>query len=273
MSQGGIAYLSKANVDLDAIFNIDNAQSKYTLKDNELQVNALKLNADGYVQLQGDDVAMDLAVTTPQNEFKHLLSLIPNAYIEGYEAVKADGQFNLDATIKGLYSEAKNSLPAVIANLKVDNANVQYPDLPLGITNINTAVNVNSPGSDFDQLKLDVPRFSIKVGNNPFEAVFKLRTPISDPDIDTKINGVLNLEELAKAFPIEDMETLNGIITANLTAKTKMSYIDQQDYEKVDMAGDFQVQQVNYQKQRFAKYQCKRHAVELYSSKCSLEKL
>lgn len=247
VSQAGITYLNKAKATLDAIFNIDQKNAKYTLKDNNLKINALKLVADGFVQLIGDDIAMDLKVNTPQNEFKNLLSMIPNAYIQGYENVKANGKFTLDATIKGTYKFSPEQYPGFTINLGVDNADIQYPDLPLGISNINTDLKINSPGSNLDQMKIDVPRLNVKIGNNPFNAKFKLRTPISDPDVDATVNGVINLEELAQAFPMEGIEKMNGIITADMTTKAKMSQIDRKDYENVDMSGDLKVENVNYQ--------------------------
>ena len=76
---GGISYLSKATTKLDAIFNIDQATNTYTLKDNNLIVNALQLIADGFIKMEGDDIEMDFKVNAPQNDFKNLLSLVPVA--------------------------------------------------------------------------------------------------------------------------------------------------------------------------------------------------
>ena len=244
--QGGVAFLNKAQTSLDATFNIDQKNSKYTLKDNKLVINALQLIADGFIQMQGDDINIDFKVDAPSNNFKDLLSLIPNAYIQGYESVKANGNFDLHADVKGTYNGEKEQLPAFDVDLNVANANIKYPDLPLGIDNINTEVAVKSPGSDLDQLKVDVNRFAMKVGNNPFKASFKLRTPLSDPAVDAVADGKINLKELSQAFPMEGIDELNGLITANLKAKTRMSYIDKQEYDKVDMEGKLRVENINY---------------------------
>ncbi|HHB52089.1 MAG TPA: AsmA family protein, partial [Saprospiraceae bacterium] len=72
---GGISYLKKAKVDYDAIFNIDQKNSKYTFKDNVLTLNALQLKTDGFVQLKGNDIGMDLDFSTPQSDFKDLWSM------------------------------------------------------------------------------------------------------------------------------------------------------------------------------------------------------
>ncbi|MBK7408125.1 MAG: AsmA family protein [Saprospirales bacterium] len=90
---GGISYLTKAKIDLDAGFLIDMAQSKYTLKENNLLINALQLKADGFVAMpDGDNIDMDLSFQAPGGDFREFFSLIPNAYIEGYENVDIKGK-------------------------------------------------------------------------------------------------------------------------------------------------------------------------------------
>jgi vacuolar-type H+-ATPase subunit H len=246
VSQAGITYLKEALVTLDAIFNIDQPNSKYTLKDNELKVNELMLDADGFVQLSGDDVGMELTFSTPQNNFKSLLSLIPNAYIEGYEDVKADGQFTLSGKVNGTYNAVTESMPAFQVDLTVADASVQYPGLPMGISNIATEAHINSPSSDFDQLTVDVPQFRMRLGNNPFLASFNLKTPISDPDVKASAKGVINLADISKAFPVEGVNELNGIINADMKVNTRLSTIEREAYEQVDMSGSMKVEQMAY---------------------------
>ncbi len=242
----GIAYLSDAEAQLDAIFQVEQPQQKYTLKDNKLSVNQLGLTADGWVQLLKEGYEMDLSINAPENQFKHLFSIIPNAYTEGYEDVAVDGQFQLAGAVKGFYPLDGSTLPPFNFQLSVDGGDVQYPDLPLGINDVQTQANISSPSSDLDDMEIDVSRFNMKIGNNPIAASLRLRTPISDPDIAAQVDGRLNLQELSRAFPMEGVESLNGAITSDLRAKTKMSYIDKGQYERVDMAGNLQVEGLNY---------------------------
>ncbi|MEQ8703228.1 MAG: AsmA-like C-terminal region-containing protein [Phaeodactylibacter sp.] len=246
VAQSGITYLDAAKAQLDAIFNIDSPNSKYTLKDNQLTINALQLNADGFVQLDGDDINMELAFNSPQNEFRHLLSLIPNAFIEGYESVDATGKFTLEGNVSGTYNGTTEAYPAFNISTSISDGRVKYPDLPLGINNINTRANIKSPGSDFDDLLVDVPRFSMTLGNNPFEASFRLRTPISDPDVQAAAKGRIDLSELSQAFPIEGIEEMAGLIVADLNVDTRLSYIEQGAYEQVNMSGDLKVENLIY---------------------------
>lgn len=268
---GGITYFDHAKANLDAAFLIDQAQSKYSFKDNNLTLNALKLNFEGFVQLLGDDIAMDLALKTPQNDFKSLFSLIPNAFIEGYEAVKADGQFNLSGGAKGTYSAQKNQLPSFWVDLGVQNGSVKYPDLPLGISNIQTKVSVNSPTSDMDDLIVEVPNFNVNIGNNPVAGVFSLKTPISDPDVNGKINGKINLADISKAMPMPGVD-LQGSISADVRARARLSQIEAQQYESIDMSGQVSAQNLVYASKDLPKVTIREAQAQFSPQKVSISK-
>ncbi|HMR42444.1 MAG TPA: AsmA family protein, partial [Saprospiraceae bacterium] len=242
----GITYLNKVNTKLDAVVNADMKNMKFTLKDNDLLLNALQIITNGWVQLKEEDIDMDLTFNAPSNNFKDLLSLVPGAFTQGYENVKASGTFALNAEVKGTYNGAKEQLPAFKLNAKIENGDVKYPDLPVGISAIFALINVDSPSSDFNQMKLDVSRFSLKIGGNPFEGFFKLKTPVSDPDAGAKMKGTINLGDLAKAFPVAGTEAMNGIVSADMTLKAKMSDVDAGRYEQVQANGFFNISDMLY---------------------------
>ncbi|MCB9081618.1 MAG: hypothetical protein H6555_07905 [Lewinellaceae bacterium] len=241
-----IKYLNQANTHLDAIFQVDQSTQTYTLKDNILTVNAMKVQGDGFVQLRGDDYFLDLSLSAPENNFRNLLSLVPGAYMEGYENVKASGEFKFDAKIKGLYAAEPLSYPAFFINLSVAGAQVQYPDLPLGITGIVADASIASPGSDLDQMEIDVSKLNLRIGSNPISAVFRLRTPISDPNLDASIKGILDLRELAQAYPMDEPQDLKGRVTADVDIKARMSELDRGEYENVNIRGNLQTSGLTY---------------------------
>ncbi len=241
---GGIRYLKKAKADLDITFVADIPNSKFTLKDNTLQVNALTLHTDGFIQTVQDGVDIQIDFKAPSNEFKHFLSLIPSAYKSDFDQIKTTGQLQFDGEVKGIYAE--NRLPGFRVNLNIDNGQFQYPDLPMGMDNIESTILINSPGSDLDDMVVDVSKFGFNLGSNPMTGYLKLRKPISDPDIDTELKGVLNLADLAKAYPMEDVSAFTGTLRADVRAKTRLSTIEKGDYEQVDMDGVVQLNRINY---------------------------
>ncbi|MEZ4963952.1 MAG: AsmA-like C-terminal region-containing protein [Saprospiraceae bacterium] len=246
VNYGGVQYLRNAQADWEATLGADMKNMKFTFKYNDLTVNALKLVLDGWVQMpeNSEDIRMDLTFGTPQNTFKSFLSVIPGAYTKDFENVQANGTVQFTGYARGTYNDI--IYPSFKINMKVGNADFKYPDLPLGVSNINVDASVTSPSQRLNDMKVDIPKFSLRIGSNPLEGFFYLRTPETDPNINTKLTGTLNLGELSKAFPMEGVQELAGVIKANITMKAAMSQIDKQQYDQVDMAGDFAMSGINY---------------------------
>ena len=158
----------------------------------------------------------------------------------------AKGEFALNGTVKGTYNE--RNLPAFNVNLDVNNGAVQYPDLPVGLNDIAIKAAVASPGgSNIDRMMVDIPTFQLALGNNPIEGFLKLRTPVSNPDVDAKLKGRIELAELAKAFPMEGVDALAGVIDSDLRIKAKYSDFELGNYEALDMDGTLRVDNVVYE--------------------------
>ncbi|MFN4079804.1 MAG: AsmA-like C-terminal region-containing protein [Saprospiraceae bacterium] len=242
---GGVSYLSNAQATWNNVLNADMSNQRFTLKENDLRINDLRLLLTGWVQLPNErDVMMDLVFTTPENTFKSFLSLIPGAYTKDFGNVSASGSLKLSGMIKGTYSE--NAYPAFRVDIGVNDGAFKYPSLPLGVSGINVEASVNSPDRQLDNMTVKIPRFALRIGSNPLEGYFNLSRPISNPTVDMRLNGTLNLGELAKAFPMEGVSELNGILRANLTAKASMNQIERQQYEQVQMNGVFGLQNMTY---------------------------
>jgi hypothetical protein len=57
-------------------------ETKFTLKDNDLTMNALRLKGEGWIQMPpSDDILMDCKFNAPSNDFKSYLSIIPGALL------------------------------------------------------------------------------------------------------------------------------------------------------------------------------------------------
>lgn len=244
----GTTYFSKVKTNLAALINMNLKDMKFTLKDNDLTMNALRLKGEGWIQMPpGDNILMDCKFNAPSNDFKSYLSIIPGAFIKEYENVKTTGKASFAGFVKGTYNSVKNLMPIFDLKLDVDNGGVKYPSLPLGMSNIYTNVHINSPNSNYDNVKIDIPTFKLNIGSNPLEGHLFVRTPVSDPNVDGKLKGTLNLTELKQAFPMEETASLSGIIKADVTAKAKMSSAENKDYENVDINGVVDATNITYQ--------------------------
>jgi hypothetical protein len=241
----GMQYLSNAHADWKVTLGADTKNMKFTLQDNNLKINDLSLDLNGWVALPNEeDVVMDLTFGTPQNTFKSFLSIIPGAYTKDFADVQANGSVQFGGMAKGVYNE--KTYPAFKLDCKISNGDFKYPALPLGVSDIQADASVNSPGNRLNDMTVNIPAFRLRIGSNPLEGYFRLKTPESDPTVDTKIKGTLHFGELTKAFPVEGVQELSGILKMDMVAKAAMSQVDNQQYDQVDMHGDFALTDFNY---------------------------
>ena len=109
----GMKYLNKAVLDskIDMLADLD--KMIFTFRENYFSINDLKVNFSGMVAMPGNDIDTDIKFKTPQTSFKTLLSLIPAMYMKDYKDLKANGEFALSGSAKGIYSDADSTLPDV----------------------------------------------------------------------------------------------------------------------------------------------------------------
>ncbi len=242
----GVQYMNKIKTRVDLDIKVDLEKMKFTIADNKIVLNALQLDTEGFVEMPGSDIKMDLKFNSPGSDFKDLLSMIPAAFTKDFSGVKASGKMLVNGAVKGTLNET--SIPSFNFNFGATNANFRYPDLPLGVNNINTKININSPSSDLDKMVVNVSNFHVEIDKSPFDAKFLLRNPMSDPYVEVFSNGTIILDDLAKAFPMKEqgIEELKGTIKANLNTKTRMSYVTDEKYDQVDMKGDLEISNMDY---------------------------
>lgn len=238
-------YLNKTSIKADLNLGIDLPNNTYTFKENSVQVNALKLAFNGKVALPDSNTTdLDVTFDAPTTQFKDILSLIPAIYAKDFEDIKADGTIALNGYVKGkLVGE---SYPAFAVNLNVANANFQYPDLPVGVNDINITASAKSGGGDLDKMVIDVPKFSMKAGSDPFNMTLNVRTPMSDPNLDASLKGKLDLANVKNFYAMADGEDMSGLLDIDVTAKGKLSAIEKERYDQFDAKGAIQVTNLKY---------------------------
>lgn len=234
-SMEGVPFLSKANIETKMDIDADLANSKFTLKDNMLRLNAIRASIDGWVALlENDAMDMDLTLNTSEVSFKEILSLIPAIYAKEFESIKTSGTVSLSAQAKGKM-EGEN-LPQFQAEMNVKDGTFRYPDLPMGVDKINIHASVKNPGGSADLTVVNINPFSLSMAGNPFSVTATVKTPLSDLDFAAAAKGTLNLGMIKDVYPLEDME-LNGVVTADMDLNGRMSYIEKEQYEKLNANG------------------------------------
>lgn len=240
----GVAYLNNVHTRMKADLDMDMLQWKFTFRENELSLNDLSLGFDGYVLMPDTNIDMDLTFAARQTEFKAILSLIPSVYSKEFASVKTAGKLSLDGHARGRYNAAQ--MPAFGLNLLIADAMFQYPSLPKSVNNIQVDVKVLNPTGDLDATTVDVNKFHIEMAGNPVDIVAHVKTPISDPGINTTIKGLVDLSSVKDFVPLDQGDDLSGVIRADIMASGNMSAIDKKEFDKFKASGAFEIDKMNY---------------------------
>jgi hypothetical protein len=235
----GIPYLNRVKLGLITDVQADLADKSYVLKQTDLSLNDLKLGVSGSVKSTGKLLALDLAFKAPSTNFRSILSLVPAVYAHDFDKVKTSGSFTVSGRVKGEYGDS--AFPAFQLVAKVNDAAFQYPDLPLPARSISLDLALTNPGGSADSTVVKLDRFHMLLGANPVDAGLVLKTPLSDPDVDFRVRGKVDLADLRRTVKLQGIDQLTGTVAADAAVRTRMSSIDKKQYGNVAASGSVDV--------------------------------
>jgi hypothetical protein len=245
----GIPYLNGVFAELRADIDADLNEFAFVFRDNFLQINDLTATFDGTFAMPEDAMIMDFTFASPQSDFKSFLSLVPAIYAKEYDGLTTSGSMAFNGHVKGVYDE--NRIPGFGINIDVENGMFQYPDLPAAVTDVNILTRISNPGGDADLTVVDVSRFTMNVAGNPVDFRMNLRTPVSDPNIDAQLKGRIDLGQVKDFYPLDEGASLSGLIESDMTAKGRLSSIENERYNEFLFTGRFSLNNMNYVSEAF----------------------
>jgi hypothetical protein len=239
----GVPYLSRVRLAVEATLDVDGEAGRIAVDRGELRLNALVLALNGAVTTSGEVLGLDVTFDAPGVAFAEILSLVPALRTQpGFADVRTDGTVAVRGFVRGDYGE--NAFPAFDVTATVRDGRFQFPDLPLPARDVFLDLAVTNPGGDADSTVVRVDRFHIIIGSNPIDGAFTMRTPISDPAVDARVTGRLDLAELNRTVVIDGAEELSGVVAADVTVRTRRSDLDACRYDQVAAAGTVRASQV-----------------------------
>ncbi|MEI7811462.1 MAG: AsmA-like C-terminal region-containing protein [Ignavibacteria bacterium] len=232
----GISYLKNVATTLDMDIDADIAAKKFTFKKNELHINNLILKLDGYFAKPDTNISMDINFESARTDFKDIVSLIPSAYSsKDFSALKSSGKMLFKGNARGIYN--KSGMPAFNIRLMIQNGYFQYPKLPTPVKDVNMDLNIMNPGQTPDQTVINLKLLHFVIGNEPFDGSLLVKTPKSNPYIDMRAKGRINLAQLKSALPLEDISKLEGIVQADFQARGNLGDVKKNQLANVQASG------------------------------------
>lgn len=239
-----VQYLEKNILKLDAIFDLDLANQKYTFKENKAIINHLPLEFEGFVQLFEDYSDVDIRFKTPSSDFKNFLAVIPSAYTSNFEGVETSGNFVVKGSIKGKSDDTY--IPKLDIQATAENASFKYPDLPKTVRNISMNAALKNTSGIAEDTFLTIDNLTFTIDEDVFKAKGNFKNITGNMLVDLMLKGKLNLENLNKAYPVELEQQLNGLVTLDVSSQFDMNSLEKENYQNVKSSGNATIQNFSY---------------------------
>lgn len=240
----GVNYMNQFDLSLNAVLALDLTNNKFRFKQNELRINQLPLQFDGYIQLLEAGQFYDLNFDTPVSSFTNFLGLIPEVYAGNIEQVNTSGDFSVVGSLKGTLTDT--TIPQFNIQLASDNASFQYPDLPKSVRNIVIQAHViNETGLSKDTY-VDIEDFKFQIDKDIFEAKANIKNLTDNPAFTVDLSGMINLANLPQAYPFKFNKALRGTLKADVRSSFDMNSIEKEQYSNLRNEGQVSLSEFNY---------------------------
>lgn len=246
---GGTRYFNRAKIGLQADLGIDLPNQKYSFQKNEMRINQLPLEFEGFVQLVDEGQDIDINFSTPSSSFKNFLAVIPEAYAKNLDGVETEGDFAVTGTIKGKSTEDR--IPLLDINISSEKAAFKYPDLPKKVEDIYIRMAIKNESGITNDTYIKMDTLCFRIDQDVFKANGKFTQLVDNPVVQSHIDGVVNLGNLAQAYPITTQIPLQGLLKANLKTRFDMESVEKERYQNIQANGLFSLSDFVYKSDDF----------------------
>ena len=236
LTMDGSNYLNSNPIKLDALIGMDLNNSKYTFKENKGFINDLPIEFQGFVQLIEDGQDIDITFENPESSFKNFLAVIPKTYSKNIENVETTGDFKVKGIIKGRVTE--ETIPKIDISITSNNASFKYQDLPKRVENIVIDTEIKNVTGNMKDTYVAINTLNFKIDNDVFKSSAMLKNITENMLVNADIDGVLNLGNLTKAYPLELESPLSGILKAKINTAFDMNAVETNAYERIKASGN-----------------------------------
>lgn len=235
LKMGTVEYLSDNSIKLDADFQLDLENQKYTFLENEAKINELPLTFDGFVKINETNNEVDLTFKTPSSDFKNFLAVIPKEYVKELDGVTTTGNFTVNGMVKGIVDDTH--IPMLDIKINSTNASFKYPDLPKAVQNISIAVELKNETGLLKDTYVTIGGITFKIDNETFNLNGSVRNLTENALVHLALKGTLNLANIEKVLPIALEQELTGIFKADVTTNFDMLSVEKEQYQNIKSNG------------------------------------
>ncbi|MBT8299627.1 MAG: DUF3971 domain-containing protein, partial [Maribacter sp.] len=142
-------------------------------------------------------------------------------------------------------------IPKFKIDVKSDNASYKYPDLPKTVQNIYLDLQMTNITGIPEDTYIDIKKASFIIDKDKFNLTAKITELFGNTRVNAHLDGVLNLANLSKAYPISPDMDLSGILNADISSAFDMASIEHNRYENTNTTGKLNLNDFQYNSSDF----------------------
>lgn len=238
--QQGELLVNKIATSLRTDIMVDRQTAVWKLKDTELDVNGIRLDVNGTFRRDtvAKTIGMDLEYGLHAPSMETVLRMIPKSYVKDTK-VSAKGEVTVSGRVRGVYGDKK--LPAVSLKIGIKEASAQYKGLPYGIDEITADFDAYVDLMRHQPSYLNLKIFHFKGAHTEVLADAKVDDLLDDPLITFHTKSTVDLDALAKTFPLQESVTITGKLDADMGMKCRLSTLKKQDIGRMKLGGKLEL--------------------------------
>lgn len=218
-----------ADVNLKELYANLHKGTKLSVDDNEIEL-------QGKVDLcDNGDIYMGVSFETNKWDIERTLALVPARYASMIKDYKASGKLKLKGRVNGTL--ASDNYPLVFADVELEDAAADIPQLPFSISKASAAVHADmniNPGQTTDVvitgLKADADRIHVEAKGRVDDLLGRMACNLN-------VKGRLPLEELHKVLPEDLKLRLKGDADLDVNAAFCLADLTKLDLTKIRANG------------------------------------
>ncbi|MCE9472760.1 AsmA family protein [Bacteroides fragilis] len=238
--QQGELLVNKIATSLRTDIMVDRQTAVWKLKDTELDVNGIRLDVNGAFRRDtvAKTIGMDLEYGLHAPSMETVLRMIPKSYVKDSK-VSAKGEVTVSGRVRGVYGDKK--LPAVSLKIGIKEASAQYKGLPYGIDEVTADFDAYVDLMRHQPSYLNLKIFHFKGAHTEVLADAKVDDLLDDPLITFHTKSTVDLDALAKTFPLQESVTITGKLDADMGMKCRLSTLKKQDIGRMKLGGKLEL--------------------------------
>ena len=238
----GETYADSLHVELllPMAMNLDSMH--FALDGARLAVNGFQVRVEGDVTL-GDAIDIDAQVSTDKWQIKPLLALVPATFTTSLNDLDIDGKVQLDATVKGTYTDSV--MPLITAHVTLVDGEGSYKPLPYTLRDLNLDAEATLDLNKQQPSMVTINQLAAKTKNSKVGAKGKVNDLLGNMLLDLQLNLDAHLPDFAYFLP--DSMTVTGDAKGTAAAKIRLSDLTNKRLHKGRITADLDLTDIRYE--------------------------